>query len=79
MHKLAAPVGFWYFSPSRKVHAGIAFTQQEHLPVSGILCCSVHIISTLYVSEGFASAEATKGVCDRPLETFAAFPLISLG
>ena len=29
--------------------------------------------------EGFASAEATKGLCGRPLETFAAFLLKSLG
>ena len=71
MHRLAAPVGFWYFSPRRKVHVGVAFTLQKHLQVDTISYCSVLTIFPLYVAEGFASAEATKGLCGRPLETFA--------
>ena len=71
--------GFWYFSPRRKVHVGVAFTLQEQLPVGDVSYYLVLTIFPLCATEGFASAEATKGLCDRPLETFAAFLLISSG
>ena len=79
MHELAAPVGFWYFSPRRKVHVGVAFTLQEQLPVGDVSYYLVLTIFPLCATEGFASAEATKGLCDRPLETFAPHPYIRLG
>ena len=46
----------------------------QRRPAFWVICCLI-----LLVAEGFASADATKGLSDRPLETFGAVTPMLLG
>ena len=78
MHPLAAPGTLWVLSRVGKYlvrpQAGET-SHKKQIPCGrqekGLLAFSV--------SQGFASAEATKGLSDRPLETFGALLLERIG
>ena len=46
----------------------------QRRPAFWVICCLI-----LLVAEGFASADATKGLSDRPLETFGTDTSMFLG
>ena len=77
MHPLAAPGTLWVLSSDGKYLVRPQADETSHkkqIPYGKqgkILPCFSHI------TEGFASAEATKGLSGRPLETFG--PLLRMG
>ena len=80
MHPLAAPGALWVLSRAGKVPrppAGGRNLSQE----TDFLweARERSLLSFLCFAEDFASAEATKGLSDRPLETFGDHPLKRMG
>ena len=73
MHPLAAPGALWVLSRAGKVPRPPAGGRNLSQETDCLWEARERIfLSFLCFAEGFASAEATKGLSDRPLETFGA-------
>ena len=80
MHPLAAPGALWVLSRAGKVPRPPA--GGRNLPQETNFLWEARersLLSFLCFAEGFASAEATKGLSGRPLETFGAHPVEANG
>ena len=76
MHRLAAPVGFWYFSPSRKVHVGVAFTRRNLPKSPPPIPCPGREKTTLSVRQKSHFAPTQSGFHDGPFHPHrASYPL----